>query len=172
MDAHPDIAGGQAPLRALVVDDEPPLVGLVTRYLEREGFQVRAAGDGLQAVELAKTFQPEVIVLDLMLPRMDGIEACRQIRTFSDAYVVMLTARTEEVDKLVGLGVGADDYLTKPFSPRELVARIRAHAPPPPSRRSSGGRRAGAPHRRAGHRPGRPRSAACRQAGRADPAGV
>jgi DNA-binding response OmpR family regulator len=126
MDAHPDIAGGQAPLRALVVDDEPPLVGLVTRYLEREGFQVRAAGDGLQAVELAKTFQPEVIVLDLMLPRMDGIEACRQIRTFSDAYVVMLTARTEEVDKLVGLGVGADDYLTKPFSPRELVARIRA----------------------------------------------
>ncbi len=126
MDRHPDTAGGQAPLRALVVDDEAPLVGLVTRYLEREGFQVRAAGDGLHAVELARTFQPEVIVLDLMLPRLDGIEACRQIRTFSDAYVVMLTARTEEVDKLVGLGVGADDYLTKPFSPRELVARIRA----------------------------------------------
>src|SRR6266516_1831768 len=126
MDGHPDIAGGQAPLRALVVDDEPPLVRLVTAYLEREGFQVQAAGDGLQAVELARTFQPEVIVLDLMLPRMDGIEACRQIRTFSDAYVVMLTARTEEVDKLVGLGVGADDYLTKPFSPRELVARIHA----------------------------------------------
>src|SRR6266496_4421702 len=93
MDRHPDTAGGQAPLRALVVDDEAPLVGLVTRYLEREGFQVRAAGDGLHAVELARTFQPEVIVLDLMLPRLDGIEACRQIRTFSDAYVVMLTAR-------------------------------------------------------------------------------
>jgi DNA-binding response OmpR family regulator len=114
------------PVRALVVDDEPPLVRLVTSYLEREGFQVQAAGDGEQAVELAKSWQPEVIVLDLMLPRTDGIEACRQIRTFSDAYIVMLTARAEEVDKLVGLGVGADDYLTKPFSPRELVARIRA----------------------------------------------
>ncbi len=115
-----------ARVRALVVDDEQALVRLVTTYLEREGFQVQAAGDGERAVQLARTFQPEVIVLDLMLPRLDGIEACRQIRTFSDAYVVMLTARAEEVDKLVGLGVGADDYLTKPFSPRELVARIRA----------------------------------------------
>src|SRR6266511_3763415 len=117
-----------APLRALVVDDEPPLVRLVTSYLERDGFQVQAAGDGQQAAELARTFKPEVIVLDLMLPRVDGIEACRQIRTFSAAYIVMLTARAEEVDKLIGLGlgVGADDYLTKPFSPRELVARIRA----------------------------------------------
>jgi DNA-binding response OmpR family regulator len=109
-----------------VVDDEPPLVRLVTSYLERDGFQVQAAGDGQRAVELAKTWEPEVIVLDLMLPGVDGIEACRRIRTFSDAYIVMLTARAEEVDKLVGLGVGADDYLTKPFSPRELVARIRA----------------------------------------------
>jgi DNA-binding response OmpR family regulator len=118
----------QAParVRALVVDDEQPLVRLVTSYLERDGFQVQSAGDGQQAVELAKTWEPEVIVLDLMLPGTDGIEACRQIRTFSDAYIVMLTARAEEVDKLVGLGVGADDYLTKPFSPRELVARIRA----------------------------------------------
>jgi DNA-binding response OmpR family regulator len=119
-------APAPAALRALVVDDEPPLVRLVSSYLQREGFQVRSAGDGEGAVELARTFQPEVIVLDLMLPRLDGIEACRQIRTFSDAYIVMLTARAEEVDKLVGLGVGADDYLTKPFSPRELVARIRA----------------------------------------------
>ncbi len=111
-------------VRALVVDDEAPLVRLVTSYLEREGFQVQAAGDGERAVELAKDWQPEVIVLDLMLPGTDGIEACRRIRAFSDAYVVMLTARAEEVDKLVGLGVGADDYLTKPFSPRELVARI------------------------------------------------
>ncbi len=115
-----------AQVRALVVDDEPPLVRLVTSYLERDGFQVQAAGDGQQAVELARTWGPEVIVLDLMLPGLDGVEACRRIRTFSDAYIVMLTARAEEVDKLVGLGVGADDYLTKPFSPRELVARIRA----------------------------------------------
>jgi DNA-binding response OmpR family regulator len=99
-----------------MVDDEAPLVPLVTSYLAREGFQVQAAGDGERAVELARTFKPEVIVLDLMLPRVDGIEACRRIRTFSDAYIVMLTARAEEVDKLVGLGVGADDYLTKPFS--------------------------------------------------------
>src|SRR6266568_4655693 len=156
MDGHPDIAGGQAPLRALVVDDEPPLVRLVTAYLEREGFQVQAAGDGLQAVELARTFQPEVIVLDLMLPRMDGIEACRQIRTFSDAYVVMLTARTEEVDKLVGLGVGADDYLTKPFSPRELVARIRAMLRRP--RAAAGGAQPpSAPGARLGRRLGRRR---------------
>jgi DNA-binding response OmpR family regulator len=128
MDSQGDTTSEQAPapLRALVVDDEPPLVRLVTSYLEREGFHVQAAHDGERAIELAQTFQPEVIVLDLMLPRVDGIEACRRIRTFSDAYVVMLTARTEEVDKLVGLGVGADDYLTKPFSPRELVARIRA----------------------------------------------
>jgi len=126
MEAHGDSTSEQAPpvVRALVVDDEAPLVRLVTSYLEREGFQVQAAGDGERAVELAKDWQPEVIVLDLMLPGTDGIEACRRIRAFSDAYVVMLTARAEEVDKLVGLGVGADDYLTKPFSPRELVARI------------------------------------------------
>jgi DNA-binding response OmpR family regulator len=128
VDAHPATTSAQAPtpVRALVVDDEPPLVRLVTSYLERDGFQVQTAHDGQQAVELAKTWEPEVIVLDLMLPRVDGIEACRRIRTFSDAYIVMLTARTEEVDKLVGLGVGADDYLTKPFSPRELIARIHA----------------------------------------------
>jgi len=118
--------GGQAArLRALVVDDEAPLVALVTTYLEREGFDVTSAGDGEQAVELARALRPDVIVLDLMLPGIDGIEACRRIRTFSDAYVVMLTARSEEVDTIVGLSIGADDYMTKPFSPRELVARIR-----------------------------------------------
>jgi DNA-binding response OmpR family regulator len=128
MDGHDDAVRQQTParMRALVVDDEPPLVRLVTSYLEREGFQVQTAGDGERAVELARTFQPEVIVLDLMLPSVDGIEACRRIRTFSDAYVVMLTARAEEIDKLIGLSIGADDYLTKPFSPRELIARIRA----------------------------------------------
>lgn len=115
-----------ARLRALVADDEPPLVRVVSGYLEREGFDVLTAGDGETAVRLAREARPDVIVLDLMMPGVDGVEACRQIRTFSDAYVVMLTARDEEVDKLVGLSVGADDYVTKPFSARELVARIRA----------------------------------------------
>ena len=111
---------------ALVVDDEVPLAALVRSYLEREGFEVETAGDGETAVELARRRAPDVIVLDLMLPGIDGIEACRRIRSFSDAYVLMLTARAEEVDKIVGLSTGADDYLTKPFSPGELVARIRA----------------------------------------------
>jgi len=108
------------------VDDEAPLVSLVTSYLEREGFAVAVTVDGQRAIELARELDPEVIVLDLMLPGIDGIEACRQIRTFSDAYIIMLTARAEELDRLVGLSIGADDYVTKPFSPRELVARIRA----------------------------------------------
>ena len=111
---------------ALVVDDEVPLVVLVRSYLEREGFEVESAADGEAAVELARVRSPDVIVLDLMLPGIDGIEACRQIRSFSDAYILMLTARAEDVDKIVGLSTGADDYLTKPFSPGELVARIRA----------------------------------------------
>ena len=121
-------AGGRriARLRALVVDDEPPLVKLIGTYLEREGFEVASAGDGEAAVELARTFGPDVIVLDLMLPGIDGIEVCRRIRGFSDAYIVMVTARVEDIDKIVGLATGADDYMTKPFSPGELVARIRA----------------------------------------------
>ena len=121
-------AGGRTPngLRALVVDDEAPLVKVVSTYLEREGFQVATAGDGEAAVALARELEPDVIVLDLMLPGIDGIEACRQIRTFSDAYIVMLTARVEEVDRIVGLSTGADDYITKPFSPGELMARVRA----------------------------------------------
>jgi len=121
-------AGGAEQPRplVLVVDDEAPLVDLVTSYLKREDFAVATAADGVRAVELARELDPEVIVLDLMLPGIDGVEACRQIRTFSDAYIVMLTARAEELDKLVGLSIGADDYVTKPFSPRELVARIRA----------------------------------------------
>jgi DNA-binding response OmpR family regulator len=94
--------------------------------LEREGFEVASAGDGEQAVALAREFDPDVIVLDLMLPGIDGIEACRQIRAFSDAYIVMLTARVDEVDRIVGLSTGADDYVTKPFSPGELMARVRA----------------------------------------------
>jgi DNA-binding response OmpR family regulator len=115
-----------ARFRALVVDDEPPLVQVVSGYLTREGFDVLTAADGETAVALARERGPDVVVLDLMLPGIDGIEVCRRIRAFSDAYIIMLTAKNDEVDKLVGLSVGADDYLTKPFSPRELVARVRA----------------------------------------------
>ena len=110
----------------LVVDDESNLVDLVRGYLEREGFVVSTAGDGPTAVEQARATRPDLVVLDLMLPGFDGREVCRRVRQFSDAYVLMLTARGEEVDRIVGLEVGADDYLTKPFSPRELVARVKA----------------------------------------------
>jgi DNA-binding response OmpR family regulator len=111
---------------ALVVDDEPSLVRAVAEYLRHEGYTVDTAGDGDTALAAARTAPPDVVVLDLMLPGIDGVEVCRQLRTFSDAYVIMLTARTDEVDTLIGLSVGADDYLTKPFSPRELVARVKA----------------------------------------------
>jgi DNA-binding response OmpR family regulator len=114
-----------APYRALVVDDEPSLTRVVAGYLEHEGFVVTTAPDGEQALAAARRDRPDVVVLDLMLPGIDGIEVCRQLRTFTDAYVIMLTARSEEVDTLIGLSVGADDYMTKPFSPRELTARIR-----------------------------------------------
>ncbi|TAL23184.1 MAG: response regulator transcription factor [Frankiales bacterium] len=110
--------------RVLVVDDEEPLAALVAGYLERAGFEVTLAHDGQVAVDLARQVDPDVVVLDLGLPTLDGLEVCRVLRTFSDCYVVMLTARADEVDKLVGLRVGADDYVTKPFSPRELVARV------------------------------------------------
>ena len=112
--------------RALVVDDEPALADVVTSYLVREGFEVEIALNGEDALARARVLDPDVVVLDLGLPGIDGIEVCRRMRTFSDCYVVMLTARTDELDTLVGLSVGADDYVTKPFSPRELVARIRA----------------------------------------------
>jgi len=115
-----------APDTILVVDDERPLVELVGGYLEREGYRVVRAFDGPSALELARSELPDLVVLDLMLPGIDGLEVCRQLRQFSDAYVIMLTARSEEIDRIVGLTVGADDYVTKPFSPRELVARVRA----------------------------------------------
>ena len=114
------------PLRALVVDDEEHLGRLVADYLAREGFTTEVALNGENALELARAGPPDVVILDLMLPSIDGVEVCRQLRTFTDAYVIMLTARAEEVDKLIGLAVGADDYLTKPFSPRELTARVKA----------------------------------------------
>jgi DNA-binding response OmpR family regulator len=110
----------------LVVDDETALVELVQSYLESEQYEVLTATDGRAALDLARTSQPDLVVLDVMLPILDGLEVCRQLRQFSDAYVIMLTARAEEIDTILGLTVGADDYLTKPFSPRELVARIKA----------------------------------------------
>ena len=115
----------QAPTQVLVVDDEQPLAQLVAGYLNRDGFAVTLAFDGPTAVEAAHAISPDVVILDLGLPGLDGVEVCRQLRTFTDCYVIMLTARNDEIDKLIGLSVGADDYLTKPFSPRELVARVR-----------------------------------------------
>ncbi len=113
-------------LRVLVVDDEIPLTGVIGSYLRAEGFDVSFAHNGPDAVAVAREVDPVLIVLDVMLPGFDGIEACRQIRQFSDAYVIMLTAQEEEIDKVVGLSMGADDYIVKPFSPRELIARVRA----------------------------------------------
>jgi DNA-binding response OmpR family regulator len=112
--------------RVLVVDDEAPLAGAIAEYLRREGFEVTVTHDGRSAVTMARRDEPDLIVLDLMLPGIDGIEVCRQVRQFSSAYVIMLTARDGELDKVLGLSMGADDYLVKPFSPRELVARVRA----------------------------------------------
>jgi DNA-binding response OmpR family regulator len=109
-----------------VVDDEQPLVQLLTSYLRREGFEVSSAADGASALERVRATQPQLVILDLMLPGLDGLEVCRRLRQFSDAYVLMLTAKAEELDKIVGLTVGADDYVTKPFSPREVVARVKA----------------------------------------------
>ena len=122
---HRDGGPADAPHRVLVVDDEAPLAQLVAGYLTREAFEVSVVSDGPSAVTAAREVDPDVLVLDLGLPGLDGLEVCRQVRTFSDCYILMLTARTDEVDKLVGLSVGADDYMTKPFSPRELVARVR-----------------------------------------------
>lgn len=112
--------------RVLVVDDDRKTVELVKLYLERNGYKVICAYDGRDAIEFAKKTLPDLIILDLMLPELDGWEVCRLIRQESDVPIIMLTARTTEQDKLVGLDLGADDYVIKPFSPRELVARVRA----------------------------------------------
>ena len=130
---------GRFARRALVVEDEVPLASLVASYLERAGFEVTVVHDGEVAVSRAREVDPDVMVLDLGLPSLDGIEVCRQVRMFSDAYVVMLTARSDEVDTVVGLSVGADDYVTKPFSPRELMARIQAMLRRPRAATSDGG---------------------------------
>ena len=110
----------------LVVDDEQPVRNTVRAYLEKEGYAVHTAADGPTALRAAQAFRPDVIILDIMLPGIDGLEVLRRIRQESSAWVIMLTARTEEMDKVLGLKMGADDYLTKPFSPRELVARVGA----------------------------------------------
>ncbi|MCJ7709736.1 MAG: response regulator transcription factor [Chloroflexi bacterium] len=114
------------PARVLVVDDEPPIRAVVRGFLEREGLTVAEAADGPTAVSQARVFEPDVIVLDIMLPGFDGLEVLRRVRAFADPLVIFLTARTEEIDRIVGLKVGGDDYLTKPFSPGELVARVEA----------------------------------------------
>jgi DNA-binding response OmpR family regulator len=109
----------------LVVDDEPKIVKLVRDYLERAGFGIRIAADGKSALSLVRTEKPDMVILDLGLPQMDGLDVTRELRKVSNVPVIMLTGRSEESDKLIGLELGADDYITKPFSPKELVARVR-----------------------------------------------
>jgi two-component system, OmpR family, response regulator VicR len=117
---------GTDELTILVVDDEPNILEVVSAYLRRELYNVVTATDGEAALKQFAETRPDLIVLDVMLPRLDGLEVCRRVRATSNTPIIMLTARSDEMDKLVGLGIGADDYLTKPFSPRELVARIKA----------------------------------------------
>ena len=112
--------------KILIIDDEASILNLVTAYLQPEGYEIQTAMDGPSGLQAALTFRPDLIVLDIMLPGMDGLELLSRLRRESDVYVIMLTAKNEETDKIIGLSLGADDYLTKPFSPRELVARIKA----------------------------------------------
>ncbi len=127
--------------RVLVVDDAPEIVQMVQAVLERDqAYDVASATTGPEALELTRTFDPDVVILDLGLPGMDGVEVCRELRSFTDAYILMLTGRDDEVDRLVGLAVGADDYVTKPFSTRELVARVQVLL-----RRPRGGNHTAAP---------------------------
>lgn len=114
------------PATILVVDDEPNILNIVTAYLRAEGYTVHTASDGPAGLKTARSLKPDLLILDLMLPGMDGIELLTQLRRESDVYVILLTAKSEETDKIIGLSVGADDYLTKPFSPRELAARVKA----------------------------------------------
>jgi two-component system alkaline phosphatase synthesis response regulator PhoP len=111
--------------KILVIDDEPKIVEICSDYLHAAGYDIITAGDGLQGLAMARSQKPDLIVLDLMLPGMDGLDLCRSLQHESSVPIIMLTARIEETDKLIGLALGADDYITKPFSPRELVARVR-----------------------------------------------
>jgi two-component system, OmpR family, alkaline phosphatase synthesis response regulator PhoP len=112
--------------RILVIDDEPSIVNLITAYLRPEGYEIHTAMDGPSGLKAARAFKPDLVILDIMLPGIDGLELLSRLRRESQVYVILLTAKTEETDKIVGLSVGADDYVTKPFSPRELTARIKA----------------------------------------------
>ena len=112
--------------KILVVDDEANIIDLARMYLERDGFQVSAASDGAQALQEINQQKPDLVVLDIMLPEIDGFEVCQRVRAESEVPIIMLTARDDDVDKIVGLELGADDYMTKPFNPRELVARVKA----------------------------------------------
>jgi DNA-binding response OmpR family regulator len=132
-----------APARVLVVEDDPTVSEVVVRYLEREGLHVETAADGLTALDVAARLRPDLVVLDLMLPGVDGIEVCRRLRADAPIAVIMLTARGDEDDRVLGLELGADDYMTKPFSPRELTARVRAVL-----RRAGGAGLAGTPEGR------------------------
>ena len=110
----------------LVVDDEKNIVQLARLYLNKEGYEVESAYDGLEALKKAKSVRPDLIILDLMMPEMDGLEVCRELRKTSNVPIIMLTAKGDDIDRIVGLEIGADDYMTKPFNPRELVARVKA----------------------------------------------
>jgi len=111
----------------LLVDDEPPIISLAKMYLERDGFHTESVGDGIKAIEAAQRLRPGLVVLDVMLPGLDGFEVCRRLRgAGNEVPIIMLTARDEDIDKILGLELGADDYLTKPFNPRELAARVKA----------------------------------------------
>ena len=110
----------------LVVDDEKNIVQLARLYLDKEGFQVESAYDGAQALEKAKAVKPDLIILDIMMPELDGLAVCKELRKTSNVPIIILTARGDDVDRVVGLELGADDYVTKPFNPRELVARVKA----------------------------------------------
>ncbi len=112
--------------KILVIDDEPSIVNLITAYLKPEGYEIHTAMDGPSGLKAARAFKPDLVILDIMLPGMDGLELLSRLRRESEVYVILLTAKTEETDKIVGLSVGADDYVTKPFSPRELTARVKA----------------------------------------------
>ncbi|MDQ3945826.1 MAG: hybrid sensor histidine kinase/response regulator [Actinomycetota bacterium] len=120
------VTGAPAPARVLVVEDDPTVAEVVVRYLEREGFQVESTGDGNQALERAGSSLPDLVVLDLMLRGLDGLEVCRRLRAVAPIPVIMLTARGEESDRVLGLELGADDYVAKPFSPREVTARVKS----------------------------------------------
>jgi CheY-like chemotaxis protein len=148
----------------LVADDKPNIIRILTAYLQREGFEVLTAGSGDVALELALTRMPDLVVLDLILPGLDGIEVCRQLRRRGDLPVLILTARSDDSDKLVGLAVGADDYVTKPFNPAEVVAPCPGHPPPyaGPGRPSAACRPARSRPAHARRDQGRPRARADR----------